>query len=166
MRLDELSDVIHDVLSTILNSQDVLAVVPIIRRYDNGPRPTPPYLAFNPNPNVREIGKVVTIGSTDADPEKHVQTYEVSVDVHEIGSDGQYLQLIQQLQYSRPIKDFLYTKMVVIPRVGSIVPLPKLLDDDIWEKESVLELIINFTHVNEETTTYITTVELNNNIGD
>lgn len=166
MIITEISDRIYDLVKLMIAQQSVLPDVSVIRRYDNGPRPTPIYLAFNPNPNIQEIGKAVYVAPTDVDPGSYIQTYQVSVDIHEIGGDGQYLQLIKQMQYNLNVRQFLESELLSLMNISSVFNIPKLLDDDNWEKESSMEMIFAFTHVTEDTTTYIATVELNNNIGE
>jgi hypothetical protein len=166
MLINELSPKIYDLIELMLQQQSSLGDVPIIEAYGNAPRPSDVYITFDPNPNPRQLGREIKIDQTDTDPLCHVTEWEVNVTLREIGSYGEYLQLIQHMQYDQDVMKYLHEQKIAIMRMGQVIPTPRLLDDDKWERESAMEMILAITHVTTDETTYIENVELNNNIGE
>jgi len=167
MRLDELGPKIYDLIDTMVSSQTDIPTVPIVEDYDNAPRPEEPiYLSYIPSPLMRMVGKQVQYPETDTTPVQTIVEWEVPVTVREIGGYGQYLQIIQTAQYQQSVRSYLYNACMSIMRINQIVPTPRLLDDDRWERESSMEMILAITHVTSDDTTYIETVDINNNIGE
>lgn len=167
MRLDELSPKIFDLITTMVAQQTVLASVPIIEQYDNAPRPSNKvYIVFDPSVSARPIGKEIFIPATATAKVMHRQDYEITAIVREVGGYGQYLQLITNMQYNQTVRSFMHTNLLSILRIGEIVPTPRLLDDERWERESAMEITLAISHVQTDETSYISNVELINNIGE
>ena len=167
MRVDEVGPKVYDLITSIIGAQTALPSIPIVEEYGNAPRPSSTiFISYNPSPVMRMIGKQVQYPKTDTTPVQTIVEWEVPVTVREIGGYGQYLQIIQTMQYSQVVRSFLYNECMSILRIAQIIPIPRLLDDDRWERESSMEMILAITHVVDDTTTTIDTVELNNNIGE
>jgi hypothetical protein len=166
MRLDELSPKIYDLISTMLAQQTALAVVPIIEQYDNAPRPSNKvYIVFDPSVTSRRIGREIFYPATATEKVRHRQDYEITAVIREVGGYGQYLQLITNMQYNQTVMKYNHTNFLSILRIGEIVPTPRLLDDERWERESAMEMTLAISHIQTDETTYISDVEIINNIG-
>lgn len=168
MTPQELTDKLYTLIEGLMTTQaafsNPLPVIPIVKSFQNNGRPKPPYIAYDPNPSLRKIGRAHK-GKLVDDKIEYLTEIEARVKVRQIGLNGEYLHLFSDMLEFPLIQRIFDEEGIVAMPAGPVIPVPKLIQNNEYEKESVMDLVLHFTtSMFDETVTQLLTVEVTSNV--
>jgi hypothetical protein len=163
---EEIINVMYRYIDYVLNTLNSLNI-PIIHGEDNGPAPVDdnaenpdPYvvihlLAQNPGGRGEEVSETDINGITD-----YRQRYEGTVSIEEVNGYGDALNYIKEYKRHGNVMTKLKELGLSILRFENITPAPTL-EENIWTRRHVMDIIIAYTDITHENTSWIETVNTN-----
>lgn len=169
MTFDQLYEAIYDWVDAVVNEGSPATPVPIIQSHQNVPAPTTGdvYLVIGYTPTT--VMREGWADSEDVDVDEEtlaVKTdYQGVVEIREVNGSGQNLKMLVSSLLRQDFKDLLSAKGIHYRGEEPIVQLPRL-QDNLWEKESILEIRFGFADEVVYTPGVIETAEISGQIED
>lgn len=154
---------IYDTIDLIINTT-LSKSITIRQENQNAQRPTSKYIVIGNPISRKKVGLSVKSGTTsNTGISQIISTYEVSLPIREIMGDGELLQDILNYMESNKVQEFMRSKSIVFFRSENITPIPDIGEGWIENRASVV-MFFGYAHEILVDTSYISNVELENNI--
>jgi len=137
----------------------------VIYSHQNAPSPEKEYITIDYNAERNQNGRASKGDVQDDGSRLNVSDWGLGIELRETNGDGDRLRMLADSLDREDIHHtYFVEKGLSVFTVGNIMPVPRL-NQESWIRESMVELQLGVAEGTRETTSWITTVEYEGDIG-